>query len=331
MNEERTIFTKTLPFVMAILLATLIGVAPVSALFAKEEQVETPTGDAPIAENMEIQAYKDIPYTGKFAAIQNGEDVLTFSVVKEPKKGVLSIEDDTFCYTPEKTGRDSFTYVAQNAQGNVSAPAVVEITVRPAKAKVTYADMTGHAAATAAVRLAEEGVFTGSCVSGSHFFEPERVVSRGEFVAMAMAATGAQVEEVTMTGFCDDAAIPVWAKSYVSAALRDGVVCGVMTDEGVAFVSDAPITLGEAATVLNRLLSVTDVDAQDVFAPDAAVPAWAQQAVANMESLSVIPTAALGGEGLSEPVTREVAAQMLCSAMDICDEREGGGFLSWLH
>ncbi|MBQ2830859.1 MAG: surface layer protein [Oscillospiraceae bacterium] len=316
---------------MAILLATLIGAAPVSALFTKSEQNAAPAEGAPIAENMEIQVYKDIPYTGKLTAIQNGEDALTFSIVKEPKKGVLSIEDDTFCYTAEKSGRDSFTYVAQDAQGNVSAPAVVEISIRQARAKVTYADMTDHAAATAAVRLAEEGVFTGSCVSGSHFFEPERVVSRGEFVAMAMAATGAQVEEVTMTGFCDDAAIPVWAKSYASAALRDGVVCGVMTDEGVAFVSDAPITLGEAATVLNRLLSVTDVDAQDVFAPGAAVPAWAQQAVANMESVSVIPAAALGGEGFGEAVTRESAAQMLCAAMDICDEREGGGFLSWLY
>ncbi len=329
MNERRTIFTKTLPFVMAILLATLIGAAPVSALFAMGEQAAVSAESPPIAENMEVQVYKDIPYTGKFTAIQSGEEALSFSVVKEPKKGVLSIEDDTFCYTASKSGRDSFTYVAQDAQGNVSAPAVVEISIRQAKAKVTYADMTDHAAATDAVRLAEEGIFTGSCVSGSHFFEPERVVSRGEFVAMAMAATGAQIEEVTMTGFCDDAAIPVWAKSYASAALRDGVVRGVMTDEGVAFVSDAPITLGEAATVLNRLLSVTDVDAQDVFAPDAVVPAWAQQAVANMESMSVIPTAALGGEGLSEAVTREAAAQMLCSAMDICDEREDDGFWFW--
>ena len=40
---------------------------------------------------------------------------------------------------------------------------------------------------------------------------------------MAMAATGLEpLEDVTLTGFYDDEAIPTWAKGYVSSALKAG-------------------------------------------------------------------------------------------------------------
>lgn len=47
---------------------------------------------------------------------------------------------------------------------------------------------------------------------------------------MAMAATGLEpLEDVTLTGFYDDEAIPTWAKGYVSSALKAGAIQGVWT------------------------------------------------------------------------------------------------------
>lgn len=89
-----------------------------------------------------------------------------------------------------------------------------------------------------------------------------------------------------MTGFCDDAEIPPWAKGSAVSALQCGLIRGVGTEGGMAFCADEGVTLSEAATVLNRLLRVTDVDLSDYDAGSA--DAWSAQAVANLESVRVI-------------------------------------------
>ena len=61
--------------------------------------------------------------------------------------------------------------------------------------------MEGNPAHKASIRLAEEGIFVGSYVNGSYFFDPDQPVSRAEFLTMAMAATGLEpLEDVTLTG-----------------------------------------------------------------------------------------------------------------------------------
>ena len=104
------------------------------------------------------------------------------------------------------TGSDSFTYTAADSTGKVSQPATVTVTISKAKSGVTYSDTQGSAAAAAAQRLAEEGVFTGAKIGEQYYFEPDKTVSRGEFLAMVMETAGRDVTAVTMTGFCDDAA-----------------------------------------------------------------------------------------------------------------------------
>ena len=66
-----------------------------------------------------------------------------------------------------------------------------------------------------------------------------------------METAGDEPTAVTMTGFCDDAAIPTWAKAYAAAGVADGIIQGVSTAEGVAFQGDEPITFNEAATAVS--------------------------------------------------------------------------------
>ena len=65
-----------------------------------------------------------------------------------------------FVYTPyeNKTGKDSFTYVAVDAVGNSSDPATVKIKIEKPNTKVTYADMD----ATRPIRLPSDWQRRGS-------------------------------------------------------------------------------------------------------------------------------------------------------------------------
>ena len=89
---------------------------------------------------------------------------------------------------------------------------------------------------------------SGECMDGVYYFQPDRAVSRDQFVVMAMTAAGLDaLEDVSVTGFSDDEAIPTWAKGYVSSALMAGVVKGVTDADGaISFNTGAAITKAEA-------------------------------------------------------------------------------------
>lgn len=279
---------------------------------------------APVAENLTLSTYQNVAVTDRFTAVDPEGDLLTYRLVKKPARGAVTIgEDGQFVYTPyeNKTGKDTFTYIAMDAVGNASDPATVKVKIEKPDTKVTYSDLDGNPAHKAAIRLAEEGVFVGECMGGEYFFQPDAPVTRGEFVAMAMNAAGVDsLEGVSRTGFADDESIPTWAKPYVSSALKCGLVQGTTDEEGrVVFRADDAITTAEAAVLLDRVLAVTDVDAQ-TFAADA--PAWAAQSAANLSTCGVLPAEA----SLSETLTRGEAAELLCSALDLLDSRDTGWF-----
>ena len=102
-----------------------------------------------------------------------------------------------------------------------------------------------------------------------------------------------------MTGFSDDDAIPTWAKAYAAAGLSNGIVQGVSTEAGAAFCSDDPVTFNEAASILDRVLTVGDVDLATWYADRETVPSWAAQAVGNMEAVSVMAAGSFGSDTLA--------------------------------
>ncbi len=327
MNENKrkgTYLRRGLGVCLALLL-TVSLTTPAFALFKKDKQAASTAAEgAPIAQNLELATYEDIPITGTFTSVAEG--AVTYALQTEPKNGSVTIEEGTanFKYIPKegKTGKDAFAYVAIDSEGRVSAPAQVTVTIEKNKSKVTYEDMTDSAAHAAAICLAENGVFTGCRVGDDYFFSPDETVSRSEFLAMAMKATGVEeLDQVTMTGFCDDGAIPTWAKSYASAALKAGIIDGVSTTEGVAFDASSAITLGEAATIMNRILDVTNVVSPGPMERD--------QAMANLQSVGVISAGCFGSSTTETPLKRSDAAQILAAAIGVTHE-EKPGLLDWL-
>lgn len=295
----------------------------------------TAANEAPIARNMDLSTYKNVAITGYFDAVDSEGDTLTFQLMDTPARGAVTLAEDgsaKFVYTPyeNKTGKDSFTYVAIDSAGNTSSEAKVTIQINKPDTKVTYADMEGDPAHKASIRLAEEGIFVGSYLNGEYFFDPDRPVTRAEFLTMAMATVGmAPLEDVTTTGFTDDAAIPTWAKGAVSAAVMAGVIQGSRDDSGApVFDASENITQGEATVMLDQLLNLSDVPLE-VFSTQGSDAHWAGQAAANLAASGVIRVEETSSAALSTGLDRAQAAMLLDGALDVLSQREEDGWLPW--
>lgn len=331
------------PLASPAVASTSFELVPVFSSGASGDLIEvnlyllTEENNAPVAENLEFTTYKNVAYTGQFSAVDPEGDLLTFQLVDKPARGSVTFSEDgsaEFVYTPyeNKTGKDSFTYVAVDSVGNMSAEATVKIKIEKPSTKVTYADMGGHPAYNAAIRLAEEGVYVGACADGMYFFQPDLPVSRSEFLTLAMSTVGLDaLEGITSTGFFDDESIATWAKPYVSSALKNGAVQGTVSESGqVIFRGEDTITAAEAAVLLDRLLAVSDVPIETWESSSISVPTWASQAAVNLESVGVIRTDSTGSITLNDDLTRADAVQMLAAAMDVLEAREdSSGWFNW--
>ena len=314
------------------LAATLILGGSAQALFGKKQAPAVAEEGTPTAQDVELRTYRDIPVQGRFLASDSEGEDMTFALVDQPRKGTVTIQGADFTYTPDEgvTGGDSFTYAATDSAGHVSQPATVTVTIEKTKSGVTYADTEGSPAAAAAQHLAEAGIFTGDKIGDQYYFQPDEEVSRSEFLAMVMETAGREVTPVTMTGFCDDESIPTWAKAYAAAGVADGIIQGKNTAEGAAFRGGQAITFNEAATVLDRVLDLGDVELDVWYAAREAVPSWAAQAVGNMEAVSVLAAGSFGSQTMEQAVTRADAAQMLSAARTLLDGDEPKGLFDWL-
>jgi hypothetical protein len=276
---------------------------------------------APVAENLELSTYRGVSVGGRLSATDPEGGALRYEVTTKPVKGAIALDDDgRFVYTPAdgKRGKDYFGYQAIDPDGNRSQEATVIIRIEKQKSKVSYSDLRGNGSAGAAVRLAEEGVFCGEYLAGQYVFDPEHPVTREEFLAMCMKVSGAGVlTGVRSTGFADDADIAVWAKPYVSTALKNGVISGYNADGGAVFAPDRPVSMAEAAVMLDRAVGLTDA-VSAWFAWDSAVPAWAAQSAANVASCGLLPD---GCSFSDATLTRAQAAEMLCGVMDVLAKR----------
>lgn len=293
----------------------------------------TQENNPPVARNMELTTYKNVAITGYFDAVDGEGDSLTFQLTSTPARGAVTLAEDgssQFVYTPyeNKTGRDSFTYVAIDPAGNTSPEAKVSLRIDKPDTKVTYSDLVGHPVQKAAIRLAEEGVYVGRYVNGRYFFDPDQPVTRAQFLTMAMSVAGLEdLEGVTLTGFSDDDAIPTWAKGAVSAALKAGVVQGSRDESGApVFRADSSISRAEAAVMLDNLLDITDVPVA-VFSSGGGH--WAAQSAANLSASGIIRAEDAGSVPLSGTLTMADAAEMLDGALDMTEARDSGSWLPW--
>ena len=239
--------------------------------------------EAPIAEDSAMETYRNLPNEAMLKVKDPEGQSMTYTVTRTPKRGDVVIrEDGSFIYTPRKNkvGVDSFTYTATDPAGNVSREATVTIQViKPSEAK-QYTDTCGKNCRFAAEWMKNTGIFVGESFNGNGCFQPEKQVSRGEFLTMLVGALEIPLDgEAVSTGFADECAD--WLKPYLAAAMRAGLTAG--WPQGDVFGAEEPITGAEAAVMLQNALDLTAEAANT----DEAVPVWAREAVSVLSSYGI--------------------------------------------
>lgn len=285
--------------------------------------------EPPEAENSALETYKNIANTGTLKASDPEGGPLTYTLVKEPKRGTVTLNaDGSFTYTPKqnKVGRDKFVYTAADADGNVSQEATVTVKIVKPTDRARYADMAGDEAEYTAMWLKDEGVYAGRTVAGSLCFEPDSAVTRGEFLVMAMKLLGAEPESAALTsGFADEESTPAWMRPYIAAALKNGAISGVSSEAGLVFRPDAALTKAEAAVMLRNMLRLPEAETTSVFSfgADAAdVPAWAASAVSTLEEAGI----SMPADTPAETISRREAAGLLYSVWQLTQAKSDAAF-----
>ena len=277
-------------FSALLLILTLCLMIPAAAL------------SAPVAENQELSTYRGISVGGQLVAVTADGGAVSFCITTEPSKGTVELhEDGSFVYTPgeRSRGRDYFGFRATDSEGQQSREATVIIRLCRQRKNLRYADTAGLSCDYAAHALADAGLFTGSELLGNALFEPDRTVSREEFLSLCMACSGTRVlTSVENTGYSNDAELSPWVKPYVATALFDGIPCS-----SAEFDGKAPILPSEAGELMNSCFGFSTVPAK----------AEESQSKANLRACGLWNTA-LDSE---EPLTRSDAAILLVKAMEL--------------
>lgn len=249
---------------------------------------------APVAEDSAIETYKNLPNTGKLKVFDPEDQALTYSIIRQPRRGAVTIsEDGSFTYTPKKNkvGTDSFTYTATDPAGKVSREATVTVEIMKPANPEQYTDTVGTDCRFTAEWMKNTGLFIGEQVGGTACFQPDKTVSRGEFLTMLVKTLDMKVDETSeFTGFMDEA--PNWLKPYLAAALRSGMTENWPDRE--VFGASSPITGAEAALLVRNGLDLT-VPTVGGKENDGDLPVWAESAVTAVSEIGieVEPTAEL--------------------------------------
>ncbi len=211
---------------------------------------------APVAAALSLSAVENVPVYASLCARDPDGDAVSYRLVEGPENGTLTLnEDGTYCYLPSGAAQDRFTYVAEDPYGNCSEPSTVVIRTAKNNSGIVYADVGDERGAMPAVMLAEKSAFVGERVGNEWYFHPEKTVTRGEFLMMAMRMNGIETELLAAdrSGFADSASFTAAENKYIATAARLGLVVGIETDEGRCFCPDDAITAAQASTIVSRI------------------------------------------------------------------------------
>ena len=267
---------------------------------------------APVAEDSALETYKNLPNTGKLKAFDPENQPLTFTVTRQPRRGTVTIsEDGSFTYTPKKNkvGVDSFVFTAADPAGKVSREATVTITIVKPTDSAQYTDTVGLSCRFAAEWMKNTGIFVGETLDGNPCFQPEKEVTRGEFLTMLVRTLELPLEKEQDLGAWQEDT-PGWLRPYLASAVRSGLMAGL--PEGERFDHETPITGAEAAVMIQNALALTADTEAAALEP---VPDWAYPAMAALNAWGIPLEDA--------PLTRSQTANALYQVSKLVREAPG--------
>lgn len=213
---------------------------------------------SPTAKECALYSVSGVCVYGKLAATDPENDALVYTVTSGPRHGTLTLDKHTgeYKYSPDMTysGRDRFTFRVTDVYANTSESANVTIDIDKNTGNILYADMLDSGDHLAAVMMAQNGIIVGEKLGDDRLFYPERTVTRGEFLIMAMNAAGITPEEnADVSAFADSGSFTQYLSKYVGTAYKLGIIKGFTQEDGTYFKADSVINAEQAATVTCRI------------------------------------------------------------------------------
>ncbi|RJX37918.1 hypothetical protein D3P09_17690 [Paenibacillus pinisoli] len=143
-------------------------------------------------------------------------------------------------------------------------------------------DITGHWAQEAIARAVKEGIVSGY---PDHSFQPQKQVTRAEFVAMlskALNLSGKAGQQAP-----EDEKWPDWASEAIGQMLEQGIIQGYPDGK---FHPERHLTRVEMVAIVSRALNLNPPAAAKAttFRDDSAIPAWAKPMVAAAEEQGLV-------------------------------------------
>lgn len=276
-NERKIKMVKRIT--LALLAATVLGT---SLSVSGSEDKNTP----PKAEDIKIQTSESMTVVGNVPVYDAEQNAVRAVVVSAPLKGELKFTNGTrYTYTPfaNQTGKDSFKCVFTDSAGAVGNTISGEITIEPSP-KIVYADMKNNPSAYSAVKLCQKGIMSAQKIGGTYLFYPDKKVTKGEFILMALAAVG-QTDFVACvnTKLKNDSDIPMWMKPAVKKAMELKII------RSESFDVNSALTRAYAAVIINRAAKIENVKSHTITFSDAySVPKYAAQAYINLSAYKML-------------------------------------------
>lgn len=287
--------------------------------FADERNAAPTVSD--VAASRAVSTLRSLTAEGTLCATDPEGDSLEFLVVSYPMHGTLMITDKAhgdFTYTPTAgyVGSDAFTFVVRDEYGNYSYPAEVSVTVKKTESDLYYEDLVDTTISLPAIALGVENIMLGTLVGDGMYFDPDGVTTRGDFLVMAMKATGITPREgIAHTVFDDDSEIPTGIRPYAATAQERGYILGTLSERGLTLDADKVITRGEAAVVLARILDLKMPTSAPAYPDSDSLTRRVREATIALAAAGIYPRTEEGLLAADKPLDRAAAAEMLYAAM----------------
>ncbi len=159
----------------------------------------------------------------------------------------------------------------------------------PTQKPLQYEDMLEHWGAFSAGMLGAEGIIVGEEIGGHFYFYPDKVMTRMDFITLACAVFGIKTKDNLNGNPFADKNVPAYMLRQAIAAYEAGLIGGSAQSGALYLNPYDKLTRAEAVKILDNGLKLEHPATEPLsFADSAAIPAWATQAVMNMEAYGIV-------------------------------------------
>lgn len=223
----------------------------------------------PVVSDAQLTTVGGIACEGKLSISEPNGDDYVINVITYPSDGFITVSPDgSVVYIPEEgfSGKDSMVFTVTDRFGAVSERATLSIGVEKNESGLYFADMQDDMSHIHAHKMCRDNIMVYRYEKGSYYFDPEKAVSKMDFLVMAMCVSNqnADIVAVADSAALDDDGLSSGLKGYLSAAAEKGII---RLDNG-RFLPYEGVTVADAAYMISTALKLPKVKDPSVSAGD---------------------------------------------------------------